>query len=411
MTACPSLIEGGRDSVVFTVAADRHFVMKANNSIGPYEQISTPADFWFDFVHSSPSSISTLAKVLYESEKTSATVRFDSGADTSQNNGSVETILASPSSDQNVLRQILTPSEMPLDPIHFLHVREHPLSSQMKCTLKQPLLERAGVAVMTNCGIYFQHWNGESTGTRSQPHAFYSINDMKGIARRYNGLKDVAVEIYLAKREGSDEKLMYQSVLFSFESKEVREGVIRVVMSQRDVPLPCYTDRSFVESALMQWQAGEMDNFSYLLVLNSAAGRSFHDLSRYPVFPWVLSNYTQDDSSEENAILDLNNPKNFRDLSKPIGALNEQRFVEFQKRYDGMVHQRKMAQEQGQKLHPIHDSPFMYGTHYSSSGYVLFYLLRVMPEHMLCLQNGEECICVVLCQILSLHSKHIFLWF
>ena len=33
--------------------------------------------------------------------------------------------------------------------------------------------------------------------------------------------------------------------------------------------------------------------------------------------------------------------------------------------------------------------PFLYGTHYSTPGYVLFYLVRVAPEYMLCLQNGK----------------------
>ncbi|CAJ0953319.1 unnamed protein product [Ranitomeya imitator] len=32
---------------------------------------------------------------------------------------------------------------------------------------------------------------------------------------------------------------------------------------------------------------------------------------------------------------------------------------------------------------------FIYGSHYSSPGYVLFYLVRVAPEHMLCIQNGK----------------------
>ncbi|KAF6323546.1 neutral sphingomyelinase activation associated factor [Rhinolophus ferrumequinum] len=32
---------------------------------------------------------------------------------------------------------------------------------------------------------------------------------------------------------------------------------------------------------------------------------------------------------------------------------------------------------------------FMYGSHYSSPGYVLFYLVRIAPEYMLCLQNGR----------------------
>lgn len=38
-------------------------------------------------------------------------------------------------------------------------------------------------------------------------------------------------------------------------------------------------------------------------------GRTYNDLSQYPVFPWVLTNY---DSSE----LDLSLPSNYRDLSK-----------------------------------------------------------------------------------------------
>ncbi|ETE67334.1 Protein FAN [Ophiophagus hannah] len=37
----------------------------------------------------------------------------------------------------------------------------------------------------------------------------------------------------------------------------------------------------------------------------------------------------------------------------------------------------------------MQEPKFMYGSHYSSPGYVLFYLVRVAPEHMLCLQNGK----------------------
>lgn len=32
---------------------------------------------------------------------------------------------------------------------------------------------------------------------------------------------------------------------------------------------------------------------------------------------------------------------------------------------------------------------FMYGAHYSTPGYVLFYLSRLVPEYVLCLQNGK----------------------
>lgn len=62
------------------------------------------------------------------------------------------------------------------------------------------------------------------------------------------------------------------------------------------------------------------------MALNTLAGRSFNDLTQYPVFPWVLRDYV----SEE---LDLDNPAVFRDLSKPMGAIGEARARQFRERY------------------------------------------------------------------------------
>ena len=45
---------------------------------------------------------------------------------------------------------------------------------------------------------------------------------------------------------------------------------------------------------------------------------SYNDLTQYPVFPWVLADYV----SEE---LDLTDPGVYRDLSKPMGALDNVR--------------------------------------------------------------------------------------
>ena len=61
--------------------------------------------------------------------------------------------------------------------------------------------------------------------------------------------------------------------------------------------------------------------------LNTIAGRTYNDLSQYPVFPWVLCNYT----SEE---IDLRDPGNYRDLSKPMGALNPERLKDYVKRFE-----------------------------------------------------------------------------
>lgn len=84
-----------------------------------------------------------------------------------------------------------------------------------------------------------------------------------------------------------------------------------------------YIDRrkacELAEDARKQWRRREMSNFDYLVTLNTLAGRSYNDMTQYPVFPWILSDYT----SEK---LDLSDHASFRDLSKPVGALNQKRF-------------------------------------------------------------------------------------
>lgn len=131
----------------------------------------------------------------------------------------------------------------------------------------------------------------------------------------------------------------------------------------------------FRESDITQrWLHYELSTFEYLLQLNLLSGRSYHSLSQYPVFPWVLADYT----SEE---LDLANPAVYRDLSKPMGALNEERLEVYLERYQTLKECEGMEGAM---------APFMFGTHYSTPGYVLHYLVRVEPYSLfhIDLQNG-----------------------
>ncbi|KRX23997.1 WD repeat and FYVE domain-containing protein 3 [Trichinella nelsoni] len=125
-------------------------------------------------------------------------------------------------------------------------------------------------------------------------------------------------------------------------------------------------------SVTQRWVRGEISNFQYLMHLNTLAGRSYNDLSQYPVFPWILSDY----DSEE---LDLTNPNTFRDLSKPMGAQSPARLEQFLKRF------REWDDPSGET------PPYMYGTHYSSAMIVVSYLVRVEPftQQFLKLQGGH----------------------
>ena len=44
-----------------------------------------------------------------------------------------------------------------------------------------------------------------------------------------------------------------------------------------------------------KWQRGEVSNFGYLMFLNMVAGRSYNDINCYPVFPWVVKDYTSNE--------------------------------------------------------------------------------------------------------------------
>ena len=107
------------------------------------------------------------------------------------------------------------------------------------------------------------------------------------------------------------------------------------------------------------WKERKISNFEYLMELNIIAGRTFSDISQYPVFPWVIADF-------ESETLDLNDVSTFRDLSKPVGALNPDRLAQLIDRYhdlDGLPEEEK----------------FLYGSHYSSPGVVLHYLIRQEP--------------------------------
>lgn len=100
--------------------------------------------------------------------------------------------------------------------------------------------------------------------------------------------------------------------------------------------------------------------YFFYVQLNTIAGRTYNDLSQYPVFPWVLADYTSEN-------LDLNDPKTFRDLSRPVGVVNPNNEADVQAKYKNFEDPNGVI------------GKFHYGTHYSNSAGVLHYLVRVEP--------------------------------
>jgi len=128
--------------------------------------------------------------------------------------------------------------------------------------------------------------------------------------------------------------------------------------------------RDEIATAQRRWQTRELSNFAYLSILNQASGRTRCDLTQYPVFPWVLQDYTSNE-------LDLSKQETFRNLSRPMGALLPAREEAARTRYSN--------------LESVEEVPFHYGTHFSSSMIVCHFLIRLAPfTHMFkTLQGGD----------------------
>ncbi|XP_036073306.1 protein FAN, partial [Oryzias melastigma] len=231
----------------------------------------------------------------------------------------------------------------------FQSVAEKP---HMECTVEMvtPLVSNPGHVCITDESLYFQPLNG-------YPEQVIQIRlqRVRRIYKRRHGLKPLGLEVFCTEND------LCSDIYLKFYNTADRDEIYYYMATFLENHITEHT----AESYMLQWQRGHLSNYQYLLHLNNLADRSCNDLSQYPVFPWVIADYC---SSQ----LDLTNAATFRDLSKPVGALNKERLDRLLARYSGMPEPR-----------------FIYGSHYSSPGYVLFYLVRVAPEHMLCLQNGR----------------------
>ena len=179
-------------------------------------------------------------------------------------------------------------------------------------------------------------------------------------------LQHVAVELFLS--DG-------RSVFLAFaDKKTARDAASKIAGSRADIAL--FDRKKKLEAARVaqeRWRARSVSTFEYLASLNALAGRTRNDLTQYPVFPWVLADYVSE-------TIDLTRRDQFRDLSKPVGALEPRRLKQFEERF-------AMLAEDPESPHP----PFHYGSHYSSAGSVLHFLLRLEPFTALArqLQGGR----------------------
>ena len=165
-----------------------------------------------------------------------------------------------------------------------------------------------------------------------------------------------------------------------------------------------------------EWINNNISTLEYLMWLNIYSGRSFNDLTQYPIFPWILTNY----SAEKNEEI------SFRNLSLPIGMINlnekseirRENFIEsyetlktdlkdtfpdfnyqdylkkgeeyFESYKTKKIKKEKENQEEVAIIE-INQIPYFYGSHYSNPTYVSHFLVRIFPFSFVAIEiQGEK---------------------
>jgi len=252
-----------------------------------------------------------------------------------------------------------------------------------------PLVREPGILALTDRRIYFQPVNDATGGCAARSQSLAGIG---AVLRRRCALRQTGLEVFFKARgdagDADDGTFLGPSVLLELRSEAEREACVQAMLGalaatalrRGDGDDKAITGGAVAGSALLEgkigwleattaaWRRGAVSNLDYLLYLNAAAGRGFNDLTQWPVMPWVLRDYRSE-------TLNLDDPAVYRDLARPVGALDEERLATLRER----MRQMKLAKM----------PPYLYGTHYSAPGYVLYWLIRAAPAHHLRLQSGR----------------------
>ena len=264
--------------------------------------------------------------------------------------------------------------------IDSIHSHEQILLT-FNSTLITPQVEYSGELLLSDSRAHFvgrqshlfstQYPTANRDGSTVTQETWILSQIKEFLERRYQ-LQERALEIFLDNGN---------SYLLDFQSTNERKKVMHF-FSERGISLG--SEVKSLTSVTKLWRERSITNFDYLMFLNKLAGRSFNDLMIYPVYPFVLSDYESDE-------LDLTNASCFRNFSKPMAIQKTKREKYYRDQYNYLKseYDRRKASEDA-TLDPVSCPVYHYGSHYSNSGTVLHFLVRLPPFTQMFLQYQDK---------------------
>ena len=276
---------------------------------------------------------------------------------------------------------------------------------------------------------------------------FSKDKDIVELNMKYSKIKYIFIRVYFYYESALEiYTVNNKSYFFNFKTKEDMNTLLNIILKNCPDFVPIKTEKKrilgyvqdkefkekkkiyFVINKLEDWQNYKISTLEYLMWLNIYGGRSFNDVTQYPVFPWILVDY-------QSRNLDNNNNK--RDFSLPMGMmipdcfknLSEERQYGYLEVYQNLKNEfecmypnfkfetylekgedyyhsynnkmAKMKLKEGKKNKnkeeysessseynqiQINQIPYIFGSHYSNPLYTSHYLVRVFPFSFISIQ-------------------------
>ncbi|XP_050540589.1 lysosomal-trafficking regulator isoform X2 [Daktulosphaira vitifoliae] len=191
--------------------------------------------------------------------------------------------------------------------------------------------------------------NSQNTIQDEYSHVL-KFDEVKEIHNRRYSLKEKAIEIFLVNGK---------TFLIAFHSQQERDDFSNYLLN---FSLPNRITSEILSETVNLWRSRQITNLEYLAILNKMAARSYNDLMQYPVMPFVLASY----SGKE---LDLNQISTYRELRRPMAIQNKKKEAHYIQHYNYLK----------EEVQRFGTDPHHYSSHYSNSGTVLHFLIRVPP--------------------------------
>jgi len=163
-------------------------------------------------------------------------------------------------------------------------------------------------------------------------------NNIKEVVNRTFFYTWVSLEIFM--KDG-------KSYFFNFFNEETNKDIMEY-LKQKKIPVIDNINKYFKkEEFAKKWREEKICTFDYLLLLNKFTSRSYNDPNQYPVMPWLFL------EEGPNFIRNFDLPISVQDSDKQEMFLKSGTYIE--------------------------DDVISHGNHYSTSAYIVFYLMRANP--------------------------------